>query len=158
MAVTASSAGCALFAQVRSKPLRATRAATLTPADQQATLEVEAALQRYSRAVRAMDVEAIVAFYAADGELADPGEPVHRGPADIRAFFSMFKSVRFEVNDNVTESVFVLGDTAKQNGTYRQRAVVAGEAVEVSGRFTADWVRQPDGGWLLKRMATEPDP
>lgn len=157
-AVTAGT-GCALFQQVHRKPSgEVNPPARLAPADRQATLEVEAALQRYSQALLSMDVDAIAASFSADGELVDPGEPVHRGPDDIRAFMLAFKDVHFEAIDNVTESIFVLGDTAKQNGTYRQRATVGGETVEVRGRFTADWVKQRDGRWLLKRMATEPAP
>jgi len=150
--------GCALFSQVHAKRSSPNAAKQLTAADRQATLEVEAALQRYSAVVLAMDLDAIAASYTADGELADAGEPVHRGPADIRNFMSAFKDVRLEANDHVTESIFILGSTAKQNGTYRQRATVAGETVDVRGRFTADWVRQSDGRWLLRRMTTEPAP
>ena len=159
MACAMVSSGCALFAQVHRKPPREAAAApTLAPADERTTAEVEAALQSYSRAMKAMDVDAVAACFTADGELVDAGEPPNRGPANIRTFLSAFKDVHVEANDHVTESVFVLGNTAKQTGTYRQRATVGGETVEVRGRFTADWVRQADGRWLLSRMATEPAP
>ena len=159
MACATVSSGCALFAQVHRKPPREPAGApTLAPADERTTAEVEAALQNYSRAMKAMDLDAIAACFTADGELVDAGEPAQRGPAGIRAFLSDFKEVHVEANDYVTESVFVLGSTAKQTGTYRQRATVGGETVEVRGRFTAEWVRQTDGRWLLGRMATEPAP
>lgn len=159
MAAATGSSGCALFAQVHAKPPRDTAGAPQpAPADERTTAEVEAALQSYSRAMKAMDVDAVAACFTADGELVDAGEPVHRGPEDIRTFLSAFKDVEVEANDHVTESIAVLGTTAKQTGTYRQRATVGGETVEVRGRFTADWVRQADGRWLLSRMATEPAP
>jgi ketosteroid isomerase-like protein len=53
----------------------------------------------------------------------------------------------------------LLGPTATQRGTFRQRARLAdGKVVESNGTFEAEWERQADGSWLLSRMTANPPP
>jgi len=108
--------------------------------------EVEAQLQRYAAAERAVDANAIAAFYAPDGELIHPGMEILTGPVAIREFLASFEGVKIDY-------------AAMQWGTYAQRVAVEGKpAADYHGRFVAQWVRRSDGGWALRRLLTQPAP
>ncbi|HET8945933.1 MAG TPA: DUF4440 domain-containing protein [Candidatus Polarisedimenticolia bacterium] len=122
-------------------------------------LDVEAALQEYARNLRAMDSARIASAYEADGELLDPGMAPHKGPAAIKAFLDSFQGVVMESSSMTPESTEVWGAAAVVFGTYAQRVRVGDTpAADYRGRFVAEWARQSDGRWLLRRLLTQPSP
>jgi uncharacterized protein (TIGR02246 family) len=120
--------------------------------------DVEAALQAYARSMRAMDAAALAASYTPDGELLQPGMDALRGPAAIRKFLESFGDVKVESASMTTDALQTWGADAMQWGTYTQRVQVPGKATELRGRFVAQWSRQSNARWLLRRLLVQPWP
>jgi uncharacterized protein (TIGR02246 family) len=121
--------------------------------------EVRAAMQKYSDAVRAMNSDAIAAFYTPDGEAWDRGKLNARGPDAIRTFLKSFDGVvRVDSYQTTITSVTIQGEEATITGTYEQTYTLLadGRSGTARGTYTAEWVRQPDGAWLVQRMTTAP--
>lgn len=140
------------------EPARLTRGAEgMRPGDPR--LEVEAALAEYSRNLKALDSAKLASSYEADGELLDPGMAPHKGPAAIKAFLDSFQGVVIESASMTPESTEVWGAAAVVFGTYAQRVRVGDTpAADYRGRFVAEWARQADGRWLIRRLLTQPSP
>jgi ketosteroid isomerase-like protein len=112
------------------------------------------ALRHYSELVARMADDSIAALYAPDGELAAPGRPPIVGPDSIRAFLHRFAAFHVLGEEMVADSLAFHGDTAVQAGRWRQRVrVPKGDTVNVSGDFAAEWLRDGQGSWRLRRMA-----
>ena len=120
---------------------------------------LESSLQEYARRLKAADAGALAEMYASDGELLQPGLGPIRGPQAIRAFLASFGDVHVESAVMLAESTQLLGRDAVQWGTFEQRVSVPGRAASVArGRFVAQWTKQRDGRWLLRRLLTQPFP
>ena len=121
--------------------------------------DLDAAISHYGRLVKAMASDSIAALYTDDGELAGLGQPAITGQDSIRAFLHGFDDYRVLAATMVVDSSRLAGDTGIQHGRYTQRVrLPAGDTVEVSGRFTAEWVIGPAGTWRIRRMGTAPIP
>jgi ketosteroid isomerase-like protein len=56
-------------------------------------------------------------------------------------------------------SLQILGPSALQSGTFRRKTRLPdGTVVESQGTFEAEWDRQADGSWLVRRMTIDPPP
>jgi uncharacterized protein (TIGR02246 family) len=122
---------------------------------QPAEAEVGAALQHYADLLRAMDDHALAQSFTADGEVVNPGQAPIRGPEAIEKFIRQFDGYRVLEYDIRAEKTAVTGQTATQSGHFRQKVNAPdGRTLDVTGRFTADWVRGSDGTWRLRRMET----
>jgi len=120
--------------------------------------QVKAAMRRYDQFVLAMNAASIAAMFTPDGALVDAGKTIASTPASIRAFLGSFDGkVRVEENASSIESVTLTGATAILTGTYRQKALLLSDKreIRVQGKFEAEWSRQPDGQWLIRRMSTQ---
>lgn len=119
--------------------------------------EIQSALQEYARLQKAADASGLAGFYTPDGELLEPGMDALKGPAAIRAFLESFGDVRIESASMVSESIDVCEGNAVQWGNYAQRVSLQGKPpAEFRGRFVAQWSRQPEGRWLIRRLLTQP--
>lgn len=142
LAAFAAAAGCGSLAMQEDSPAR-----------------IEAALKAYSASVLAMDADRIAASFTEDGELQNPGREPLRGPEAIKAFLKTFSGVTVEENELKGDSLQIVGPSALQTGTFRQKARLAdGKVVETKGTFEAEWERQENGSWLIARMTTNPPP
>ena len=114
-------------------------------------------MERYHVAARAVDPDSLAAFYTATGTLFEPGiEPVH-GRDSIRAFVASFPGVRVEVATATPDTIEVFGTTALLWGSYFERLAFPGQPIsEQHGKFVAEWIRQPDGRWLIERFFRVP--
>ena len=125
----------------------------------QARGEVRAALARYSDRVARMDSRGIAAMYTPDGELSEPGQPVTQGRDSIRVFLESFVGFRVEENAMSSDTIVVKGTRLVQSGRFTQRVRMPdGTEVRPRGSFTAEWVRESDGQWRIRRMHSVPDP
>lgn len=114
--------------------------------------EVAAAMARYQQAVRTVDPDAISAFYTEDGTLFEPGIAPIASRASIRAFVASFPGVTVDSATATPDIIDVYDGTAYLWGSYFERLSFPGQPVsEQHGRFIAEWVRQADGAWLIKR-------
>jgi ketosteroid isomerase-like protein len=140
------------------EPVRLTRGAEgMRPGD--ARLEVKAALASYARLLQGMDSAGIAAAYEEHGELLDPGMAPLKGRAAITAFLDSFQGVVIESSSMTPETTEVWGTAALTWGAYAQRVRVGDKPAEdYRGRFVAEWSRQSDGRWLLRRLLTQPAP
>jgi uncharacterized protein (TIGR02246 family) len=136
-------------AGITSRPSQAQTA----PADEH---EVEMALTHYAHLVETMDHAGIARLYAENGEIVNPGQPPIHGRAAIEVFLRQFADYKVQHHEVHATKTVVDGDHARQEGTYQQRVRVPdGQVVEVSGQFTAEWIRE-DGQWHILRMGTTP--
>ena len=125
----------------------------------QARVEVRAALARYGDLVTRMDSRGIAAMYTVDGEISEPGQPVTVGRDSIRAFLDSFAGFHVEENAMTSDTIVVKGASLVQNGRFSQRVWMPdGTEVRPRGSFIAEWVRESDGQWRIRRMHSVPDP
>ncbi|MEW5842620.1 MAG: nuclear transport factor 2 family protein [Bacteroidota bacterium] len=114
--------------------------------------QIEQRMNYYDHLILKTDADSISQMYTSDGEL---GNAV-RGRDSIKLFLSRFKSFKVKLQKSVSQSITFLGDTAIQKGTYHQITNVPNRGdVEIKGTFTAKWVKEKSGIWLLKRMETK---
>ena len=118
--------------------------------------DVEKAMHQYDEMILHTDAKGIAAMFTTDGEMAAPGMASIYGRDSIQKFLSQFSTIKVLVQKSKTDSIHWLGDTAIQYGTYYQRANVNNTMAEVHGMFQANWVTQPGGKLLLKRMSAWP--
>jgi uncharacterized protein (TIGR02246 family) len=121
--------------------------------------EVTATMERYMVAARAVDADAVAAFYTPTAVLFEPGiEPVETRDR-IRAFMASFPGVRVEAATATPETVEIFEGTVYVWGSYFERLAFPGQRVsEQHGRFVMEWVRQSDGAWLIQRYFRVPMP
>lgn len=119
---------------------------------------VEAAMRDYAVRLRGSPADSVAAMYAADGELVLPGMGPLHGRASIRDFLApLAAAVEVAQVDVATDSLTTRGATARQWGTYVQRAGERGKPPQTfRGHYDATWRREGDGRWRLVRLVMQP--
>ena len=121
--------------------------------------EVAAALQRYQVAARTVNPDSVAAFYAPTATLFEPGINPIQTRDSIRAFMASFPGVRVDSATATPDTIEVFGGTAYLWGSYFERLSFPGQPQsEQHGKFVMEWVRQPDGAWLIQRLFRVPVP
>ena len=121
--------------------------------------EVAAALQRYQVAARTVNADSVAAFSAPTAILFEPGINPIQTRDSIRAFMASFPGVRVDSATATPDTIEVFGGTAYLWGSYFERLSFPGQPQsEQHGRFVMQWVRQPDGTWLIQRLFRVPVP
>jgi ketosteroid isomerase-like protein len=106
-----------------------------------------------------VDPRAIADFFTPSGILFEPGIFPIQGPDSIRAFVASFPGVRVDSAVSLPDTIEVFGSTALLWGSYFERLAFPGQPVsEQRGRFVIEWLRQPDGQWLIHRYFRVPLP
>jgi ketosteroid isomerase-like protein len=124
-----------------------------------APARIEAALQAFSRYTLAMEADRVAAAFTAEGEIQEGDQPPVKAPEAIRATFTARAGARVEESVFKGTSLQVLGPSALQGGTFRQKTRLSdGKVVETKGSFEAEWERQSDGSWLIARLTMNPLP
>jgi uncharacterized protein (TIGR02246 family) len=119
--------------------------------------EARARMDQYAQAILKMDSQAIVSLYLPDGAAYDNGNLQAQGPDAILKFMKSFDGVvRVDKYQAVVTSAQVKGDTVTLTGTYQQEYTLLAnnKTGKSSGNFTAEWVRQADGKWLIRKLET----
>ena len=149
LAILGSLAGCA-------PPQRTVPA----PADSPAAGQIEAAMQRYTLFTRTGPPDSSAALFTADGELLEPGMRPLQGPEAIRAFLApLWQMVTVRKAVTTTDAIEVHGDVAYQWGAYDQVVAVRDQPpADYHGRLVAEWRREPDGHWRIRRLLVQPSP
>jgi len=120
--------------------------------------EARAMMDQYNQAILKMDSQAIAAFFLPDGTTYDNGTQLAQGPEAILKFMQYFDGVvRVDSYQATITSAQVDGDTMTISGTFEQQYTMLSnkKTGSASGNFTAEWVRQADGQWLLRKMSTQ---
>ena len=123
--------------------------------------KLKAAMKRYDQLTLAMNAESIAAMYTQDGALSNDGQTIASTPASIRAFLGSFEGkVRVIETGSSIESVNITGASAIMSGAFQQKALILSEnrEIQVKGKFDAEWIREPGGQWLIRRMNTQSTP
>ena len=129
------------------------------PPDTATRTEIADRMQQYQRAARLVDPDSIAAFYSKDAVLFEPGMQPVRTRDSIRAFVASFPGVRVETATATPDTIEVFGGMALLWGSYFERLAFPGQPVsEQHGKFVAQWIRGPDGRWLIRRMFRVPVP
>ncbi len=129
----------------------------------QAMPAAAAALQGYAALLRRQDSAAIAQRFTPEGTLVNAGQPAITGREAIRHFldsFSNYKVLSAEMTVLSARATTGAGvERVVQTGRYAQSVRAPdGQQLHAGGWFTAQWLRQPSGAWLLERMATSPTP
>ena len=115
-----------------------------------------AAVARYARLSRAMDVRHVAAMYAADGVLVGPGGAPISGPSEVERFLGGFGAYKLADYAMTIDATTPAEKGRRTEGGYRQHGTdPAGTAFDASGRFTIDW-RCQRVGWRIARLTTAP--
>jgi ketosteroid isomerase-like protein len=121
--------------------------------------EVAATLGRYLVAARPVDANAIAPFYAPNAILFEPGINPIRTRDSIRTFMASFPGVRVDSATATPDTIEVFGGTALLWGSYFERLSFPGQPQsEQRGKFVIEWIRQPDGSWMILRFFRVPIP
>ena len=121
--------------------------------------EVAQAMERYMVAARAVIPDSIAAFYAPTAVLFEPGINPIVTRDSIRAFLASFPGVRVDSATATPDTIEVYDGTVFLWGSYFERLSFPGQPVsEQHGKFVTQWVRQPDGRWLIQRYFRIPVP
>jgi uncharacterized protein (TIGR02246 family) len=124
-----------------------------------ARTEVAEAMQRYQAAARSVHPDSIAAFFAPNGVLFEPGINPIRTRDSIRAFVASFPGAQVHTATATPDTIEVYGGTAFLWGSYFEKLSFPGQPTsEQHGKFVAQWVRQDDGRWLIRRMYRVPLP
>jgi uncharacterized protein (TIGR02246 family) len=106
---------------------------------------------------RTANADSMASSFAPDATLFEPGILPTTGRPAIRALFASFPGVRVDSATATPDVLEFFGDTAYVCGAYFERLAFPGQpASEQSGRFVMEWVRQPDGRWLIQRLFRVP--
>lgn len=114
---------------------------------------VEDAMQQYDKLILHTDAKGIAAMFTTDGEMVSPGSKTIQGRDSIEKFIAQFAGIKVEAQQSTTDSIHRFGDTAFQYGKYYQRVNINNTKAEIHGMFQANWLIEPDGKLLLKRMS-----
>ncbi len=120
--------------------------------------EARAMMDRYSQALLKMDSQTIASLFLPDGAAYDNGKLQAQGPDAIFKFLKSFDGVvRVDKYKTTITSVQVNGDTVILTGTFQQqyKLLANNQTGTSSGNFTAEWVRQADSKWLIRKMETQ---
>lgn len=130
------------------------------PAAEAATrAQVAATMQRYMVHARAVNADSVAAFFTPTGTLFEPGIFPIQTPDSIRTFMASFPGVRVDSATATPDTIEVLGNVALLWGSYFERLAFPGQPMsEQYGRFVIEWLRQPDGSWLIHRYYRVPLP
>lgn len=123
--------------------------------------EIESAMQQYNHLTLRMAGDSLADTYLPDGELGGKGMKTYVGRDSIRKFLKSFDaaSIRLISNDTKVASVVFKGDTAVAEGTFEQKAKLAqGDTGVYLSAFTAKWMKDAQGRWLIRKMYTVPTP
>jgi hypothetical protein len=114
--------------------------------------EIVMAMREYDNLIKKLDADAIALLYDEEGDL---GKVAH-GRDSIRSFLKTFKDVQVLEQLSTSDVVEVMGDSAKQEGSYVQVDVIGNkDTVTVRGTYKALWKWDGDA-WKIKRMETTP--
>ncbi len=114
---------------------------------------VEDAMKHYDNLILHTDAKGLSEMFTADGEMGSPGGNYIHGRDSIEKFLSQFAGIKVDEQKSKTDSIRRFGDTAFQYGTYYQRVHINNTTEEVHGRFEANWLIEPDGKLMLKKMS-----
>lgn len=117
---------------------------------------VDTALSKYRQLVVDRETDKIADMFDVASELAVEEQAPVLGRDAIRAYLQARgddKVVEYELTPSTTT---VSGANGSQRGTYRQKLrTPEGQETTVQGRFEAQWVRQANGPWLIRRLHVE---
>lgn len=114
--------------------------------------QIEARMSEYDSHIRKMDADAIAQMYTPDGWLGEV-----QGRDSIAIFLKSFSNVNLVEYETKTMNITVTGDSAIQEGRYRQVVIVnPPDTLFLSGDYETKW-RKIDGQWYVRRMGTTLD-
>ena len=119
--------------------------------------DVMSSLKMYDKYLLNMNADSLAGMFAENGELGQEGQPSISGRGEIRNYLNSFgNEIIILANSSESETIDSKRDSVIQVGKYNQKLVIHADTIEVTGGFTAVWVPNPDGGYLLRKMIMKP--
>jgi ketosteroid isomerase-like protein len=105
----------------------------------------------WSKAAAAKDVDKIVSYYADDGSIYPPNQPVAAGKPAIKVAWTGMVNLPGFMVSWVPSRVEVAksGDLGWSTGTYNLTLTVPGAPPNDHGKYVAVWKKQQDGSWKV---------
>ena len=117
--------------------------------------EIEIVMKEYDRLILNVDADSIANTFLINGEMGEVGKTKVIGRDSIQALLKTFSHFKVLSNQSSTTFIEIKKDSAKQEGTFRQKVIVNKDTLRAEGEFFATWIKQRNGKWLLKRMMTK---
>ena len=120
---------------------------------------IEDANAKYIDALIRGDTVGMLANYAEDAVVMDPGRPPSRGRAEVGANFARkIQSAKVSDEKATTASVDVAGDYAIETGSYDVTVTPkGGKPMHDKGKYLTVWKKQADGSWKIYRDINNSD-
>ena len=120
---------------------------------------IEDANAKFIDALTRGDTIGMVANYADDAVVMDPGAPARRGRGEIGANFAKrIQSAKVNDEKATTVSVDVAGDYAIETGTFEVTVTPkGGKQTHGTGKYLTVWKKQADGSWKIYRDINNSD-
>ena len=126
------------------------------------TAALRAAAQAYDDALKALDADAISAFYMDDAVAYPPNEPTVEGRAAFQEFVADFVSVP-GVQMNIGQPLVVVAESGELGYTYAEGVITLdgpdGETMTEAIRDFHVWAKNAEGEWrVVVDIWNSPDP
>ena len=120
---------------------------------------IEQANARFIDAMTRGDSTGMVANYADDAVVMDPGKPARRGRGEIGAnYVKRVQSAKYSDGKAHTASVDVGGDYAIETGSFEWTVTPkGGKPMPATGKYLTVWKKQADGSWKIYRDINNSD-
>lgn len=120
---------------------------------------IEQANAKFIDAMIRGDSAGMIANYADDAVVMDPGTPAARGRGEIGARFARkIQSAKVSDEKAITTSVDVAGDYAIETGTFDVTFTPKGGTLtHDKGKYLTVWKKQADGSWKIYRDINNSD-
>lgn len=148
---------CAPADKAATDSAAALTAATTDPAAVRAF--ITEANTKWAAAMVAADVPAILANYADDGVMMQPGMPAVSGRAAIEeAMKGMVAAMKVDSASFTLTDLKVGGDMAVETGAFRMTMTpTGGKPMNEVGKYVTVWQKQADGSWKVVRDISNSD-
>ncbi|MEM6675628.1 MAG: S41 family peptidase [Planctomycetota bacterium] len=111
--------------------------------------QIESRSQRFSTALVAGDLDALMNVYATGAILAPPGRERIEGRDAIREFWQRPEEARYLEHETISTGLWIRGETAYDLGVYRGAAASPNGTVRFAGGYLLVWERDVAGRWRI---------
>jgi len=122
--------------------------------------EIRTGMEKYNQCFSQMNADCMASLFAPNGEIYATGLLQASGPGAVKGYLDQaFNSALLDSLSATIDSTVINGDVAVVRGTYDEKTSdSSGKNNETKLLYTAEWIAQSDGQWLLSRISTIPSP
>ena len=113
-------------------------------------------MEKYNQCLSQMNADCVASLFAPQGQIFDTGLIWAGSPAAIRSYMNQtFSAAHIDLLNATVDFVVINGDVGVVLGTYDEKTTnTTDQSNEAKLQYVAEWIRQPNGQWLLNRVST----